>query len=799
MKNVEDIYPLSPVQQGMLFHALYDPKAGMYLEQKTCFLNGDLNVSAFERAWRRVVERHPVLRTAFVWQGLDEPMQVVRQKASLSWMQEDWREFTPEEQQTRSSAFLQTDRARGMELSKAPLMRLALFRLTDDSYQLTWTHHHILLDGWSLPILFKEVFAFYEAFRQGADPRLEKGRPYRDYIAWLQRQDLSQAEAFWRSELKGFTTPTPLWVSRDGSSDHKDIYGEGRLALSEKETSALQSFAQRHQLTMNTLVQAAWGLLLGCYSGQKDVVFGATVSGRPTDLAGVETIFGIFINTLPVRVRITSDAPLVSWLKELQARQVEMRQYEYSPLAQVQGWSEAPRGRPLFESILVYENYPVSVASEGQSPSLEIKNFRGLAKLNYPLEVKAWLSTTLSLGTLHDSHLFDDGAITRLLGHLKMLLNSIAARPEAQLGELEKILNETERKERAMELRKRKEVNLASFMQVKPKAVGLSREGLVKTDYLQADQTLPLVIQPSLEDVDLADWAKGNLEFIETELLKHGGILFRGFGLNSTSAFEKFASTIRPDLFGEYGDLPREGVSDKVYKSTPYPETKTILFHNESSHMHRWPMKQWFYCVKPSQVGGETPIVDCRKLYQRLDPRIVENFQRRKLRYLRNFHEGLDVSWQAFFRTNDRSAVEQYLRAHSTEFEWTSNGGLRTYQISPGVVRHPKTGEMCFFNQVQLHHVFFLDPALRRSVESLFKPEEYPRNVSYGDGSPIEDSVMEEILGVYWDMAVSFPWRQGDVLMNDNMLVAHARNPYQGERKIAVAMAEMVMMDSVRD
>src|SRR5215475_15660651 len=262
MKNVEDIYPLSPVQQGMLFHALYDPKASMYLEQKTCALHGDLDVSAFERAWQRVVERHSVLRTAFVWQGLDEPMQVVRQKVKLSWTREDWRGLSPEEQQAQSSAFLQTDRSRGMELSKAPLMRLGLFRLADDTYQFFWTHHHILLDGWSLPILFKEVFAFYEAFRQGADLRLENGRPYRDYIAWLQRQDLSRAEAFWRNELKGFTTPTPLWVSPDSSPSHREIYGDGRLALSEQETVALQSLAQRHQLTLNTLAQGAWGLLL---------------------------------------------------------------------------------------------------------------------------------------------------------------------------------------------------------------------------------------------------------------------------------------------------------------------------------------------------------------------------------------------------------------------------------------------------------------------------------------------------------------------------------------------------------
>lgn len=800
LKNVEDIYPLSPAQQGMLFHALYDPKSGMYLEQKTCLLHGDLDVSAFERAWQRVLERNPVLRTAFVWQGLDEPMQVVRQKVKLPWKQEDWREAGAVEQQARLQAFLEADRAQGVEPSKAPLMRLALFRLADDAYQFIWTHHHILLDGWSLPILFKEVFAFYEAFRQGADLQLEKGRPYRDYIAWLQQQDLSQAEAFWRSELKGFTTPTPLPLAHArGTAGPREIYGEQHLALSEQETTALQSLAQGRQLTMNTLVQGVWGLLLSCYSGEKDVVFGATVSGRPTDLAGVETIFGIFINTLPVRVRIASQAPLLSWLKELQARQVEMRQYEYSPLAQVQGWSEVPRGRPLFETILVYENYPVNITSEERKTSIEIRNFRAQERGNYLLVVKAALGARLSLGTLHDRQLFDDATIARMLGHLKILLNSMARQPEACLAEFEKIIRETEKTERLMEQKKRKEFNFANLVKVKPQAVSVSQMELTRTGYLQPGQPLPLVIQPAVDDVDLADWARGSREFIEAELLKHGAILFRGFGIGSASGFESFTSAIRPDLFSEYGDLPREGASDKVYKSTPYPEDKTILFHNESSHMHRWPMKQWFCCVKPSEVGGETPVVDCRKVYQRLDPRIIENFSRRKLRYIRNFHEGLDVSWQSFFRTSDKTAVEQYCRANSIEFEWTNNGGLRTYQISPGVARHPRTGEMVFFNQVQLHHVFFLDPELRQSVESLFGPEEYPRNVHYGDGSPIENSVMEEILGVYWDTSVSFPWQAGDILMLDNMLVAHARNPYQGERKIVVSMAEIMAASDIRD
>lgn len=793
MKNVEDIYPLSPMQQGMLFHALYDPADGMYMEQKVFTLRGNLDVPALSRAWASVMERHPALRTAFIWQGLEEPLQVVRQKVQLPLHQQDWRGLSPDEQDQKLEAYLHEDRAQGMKPAKAPLMRLALFRLAEDRYKLVWTHHHLLLDGWSLPLIFKEIFVFYEAFHQAQELQLPRSRPYRDYIAWLQRQDLARAEAFWRQELQGFTAPTPIAIGRsmNGRNGEEVIYSKDEQRLSVAETEAIQAFAQQQQLTVNTLVQGAWGLLLGHYSRQPDVVFGATVSGRPPDLPGVESMVGLFINTLPVRVKISPETPLLPWLKELQARQVEMRQFEYSPLVQVHGWSDVPRDLPLFESILVFENYPVDDSLREQKVSIQIEDLWVREMGNYPLVVKATVSSRLLVETMYDERRIDAASNRRLIEHMVLLLRQMAAQPDIRLGGLEKMLIDVERREKEMKKKARKAVNLANFMSVTPTAVSLSPMELVETSYIN-DQRYPLVIQPAVEDVDLADWARSNLDFVEAELLKHGAILFRGFGLDSVPAFENFARAIRPDLFGDYGDLPPEEKGEKVYHSTPYPEDKTILFHNESSHWHQWPMRQFFCCLKASEEGGETPIVDCRKVYQRLDPKIIENFQTRKLMYVRNFVEGLDVSWQSFFRTDDKAVVEDYLRRNGIEFEWTENNGLRTRQIGLGVAKHPKTGEMVFFNQVQLHHTYFLDPELRASLESLFEPKDYPRNVYYGDGTPIEDSVMEEILNVYWDTSVSFRWQEGDAIMVDNMITAHARNPYKGKRKIVVALAEMI-------
>jgi alpha-ketoglutarate-dependent taurine dioxygenase len=323
------------------------------------------------------------------------------------------------------------------------------------------------------------------------------------------------------------------------------------------------------------------------------------------------------------------------------------------------------------------------------------------------------------------------------------------------------------------------------------KAVDLSHVSLVKSRTMAEGETLPLVIEPATDNVDLADWARHNGEFIDQSLGKHGAILFRGFGLATVEDFERVATSICPELFGEYGDLPREGVSAKVYGSTPYPADQPILFHNESSHLPRWPMKQFFFSMIAAQKGGETPLLDCREIYKALDPAIRAAFEEKGLMYVRNFN-GFDVPWHEFFRTNDKAEVERACHGSGMECEWTGDDTLRIRQRSRAVARHPKTREMVFFNQVQLHHASCIEAKTRESLRALFKEEEMPRNVYYGDGSPIEASVMDAITELYWEKAKMFPWISGDLIMVDNMLVAHARRPFEGPRKIVVAMGAMM-------
>jgi amino acid adenylation domain-containing protein len=436
---IEDMYELTPMQQGMLYDSLLEPRAGVYVVQFNILLEGQLDADAFRRAWQQVLGRHSVLRTSFHWKELDKTLQVVNRHVTLPWEQHDWSELPAGEQQRRTEDFLRADRERGFELSRAPLMRLSLVRLGALRHQLIWSFHHILLDGWSVPLVLKEVFAFYYAHSDGRELRLERPRSYRAYMSWLQRQDAASAELFWRRTLRGFTAPTVLRVerARDEPLGAGDQVGEQQVRLSTEATAALKSIVQRQQVTLNTLVQGMWALLLSRYSGEEDVVFGSVVSGRPAELEGSEWMVGLFINTLPVRVRVRPAAFLPAWLKQIQEQQSESRQYEYSSLVQIQGWGEVPRGLPLFESLVVFENYPVGEIPHKEDGRLKIVHAQSLERVNYALSLLVESYAELQLNIHYDRQRFHDDTVRRMLGHLQTLLENVIENPRRRLAELE--------------------------------------------------------------------------------------------------------------------------------------------------------------------------------------------------------------------------------------------------------------------------------------------------------------------------------------------------------------------------
>ncbi|MEL6929581.1 MAG: amino acid adenylation domain-containing protein, partial [Cyanobacteria bacterium J06600_6] len=436
MDNVSDIYELSPMQQGMLFHTIYEPNSGVYFEQRSCLLTGKLNTINFKQAWSQIIDRYPILRTAFYWEDLEKPFQVVFNDAELPWIEEDWSSLTESEQDNKLIAWLESDRTSGFALNQAPLMRCALFKLDRDKYRFVWSHHHILMDGWCNGILLQEVLAIYKSLERGENIYLEPTQPYRNYIAWLQEQEISKARAYWQISLAGFTEPTSLATSikNISNSETKDIWVSLPLEITEE----LADFSTKHRLTLNTIIQGAWALLLSRYCDRPDILFGATVSGRPADLKGVESIVGLFINTLPVRVKLAPEQKLVDWLQKIQQQQINREEYSYSSLVDIQKWSDVSSEQALFDSLVIFENYPISLSEFLQNSDAEfiISDLEGFEKTNYPLTLYIIPGERLTLKVSYNTNHFTLEEIEQVSDRLILILTNFIKSPDIKLANI---------------------------------------------------------------------------------------------------------------------------------------------------------------------------------------------------------------------------------------------------------------------------------------------------------------------------------------------------------------------------
>lgn len=437
----------SPMQQGMLFHSVYAPESGVYVEIISCQLQGDLNILAFEQAWQALMVRHSIFRTAFIWQEVEQPLQVVYHEIPVSIQVEDWRHIDSAQKPDVLEKFLLSQQQQGFHLAEAPLQRLYLMQLANGQYQFVWIHHHLLLDGWSSSLVFQELLNNYEALCRGESWMPQPTPPYRDYISWLMQQDRNQAETFWKQTLQGFTAPNSL-QSLQKTRVAADVsgYREVELSLPLQTTRAMESFAKQHQLTVNNLVQGAWALLLARYSGEADVVFGATVSGRPPTLSGVDGMVGLFINTLPVRMALSAEDTVVPWLQQIQSQQVESEQFAYTSLADIQSWSDVSSGKGLFDTIVVFENYPMSQVADEHAGLLRIDELQGIEQTNYPLTLVVSPGEQLFFQISYDTTLYSASTIQRLLGHLQTLLAGIIANPDRRVAKLP-ILTATEQQQ----------------------------------------------------------------------------------------------------------------------------------------------------------------------------------------------------------------------------------------------------------------------------------------------------------------------------------------------------------------
>jgi amino acid adenylation domain-containing protein len=788
--------PLSFAQQRLWFLAQLEPDSPAYNIPETLRLQGKLNIEVLTQTLKTIVGRHEVLRTNFTTVA-DKPIQIIHSQINLELPIIDLTSLPQIKRERETTKLTEQEVLKPFDLEQDSLLRVTLIRLDKLEHIIVFTMHHIISDGWSTGILVTEVATLYQTFLDGKpSPLPELTIQYADYAVWqrqyLKGDVLDKQLNYWKQKLGGKLPILKLPYRQQQAAVKTNRGLSHEFELSQELTLALQQISRQTETTLFMVILATLKTLLHRYTQQDDIVIGADIANR--NRAETEGLIGFFVNLLVLRTDLSgypSFNELLGRVKEITLSAYAHQDLPFDRLVQELQPSRQSHQTSLFQVLLVMDNVPTLELKLPGLTITAIEEVDSYAKFDLVLFIAETESGMVG-NWQYNSDLFDTKIIAKLSNHYVTLLQNIVLQPDTRINNLE-MINQAKKEVEVMAEVIQGKSKFNKFLKVKPKAISLpSSAELIKADFLQSQQSIPLVITPAVQDLDIFDWIKNERQFLENKLFKHGAILFRDCQINSIANFEKLAQAICPNLFGNYGDLPRTGVSDKVYGSTPYPADKTILFHNESSHLHCYPQKIWFYCVQPAQEGGETPIVDCRQVYQLLDAQLREKLEQKQLMYVRNYIEGLDVSWQAFFHTENKSVVEQHCLQSEMEFEWLPNNGLRTSKKQPAIAQHPVTQEKTFFNQIQLHHISYLDSQVRESLLSVFSAENLPRNVYYGDGSPLEPEDIEAINRAYQRASISFPWQKGDVLMLDNMLTAHSRNPYKGDRKIVVAMGEMI-------
>jgi alpha-ketoglutarate-dependent taurine dioxygenase len=787
---------LSFAQQRLWFLDQLEPGSNAYNMGSAVRLQGTLDLSALEQSFREVIRRHEPLRTRFgvvngvAAQLIDDAPEFSLPVLDLSTIAEDEREAEARRVATEEAQ-------RPFDLSTGPLLRASVLRLSDQQHVLLCTMHHIISDGWSMGVLIRELTTLYQAYARGEQsPLPELGIQYADYAhwqrEWLQDEVLEKQLSYWKQQLNG--APAVLELPADYPRPAvQTLTGETyAFTFPPDLTKSLEDLSRREGVTLFMTLLAAWQTLFSRYSGQEDIVIGTDIAGRTR--VETEALIGFFVNQLVLRTDLSGNPTFLKLLGRVREAVLGAYAHQDVPfekLVEVINPDRSHSRTPLFQAKLTLHNAPKptielpGLTLEAIDDSDELKTAKFDLLLNF-VESESGLRGALNYST----ELFRRSTIIRMIEHLERLLRSIMAQPEALLSDLE-YLTEAENQQRLVDKRRREQSKLKKLKTITLKPVSQSARELIKIGHLCTEKKLPLVIQPAGDNVDFYDWVRHNHVFIRTSLLKYGALLFRGFDLATQGAFERFLPCISARLMTYMeGATPRTELGENVYTSTEYPADQSIAFHNELTYVTTWPRLLWFCCIQPAAGGGETPIADVRRVFQRIDPNIRKRFDEKGWMLVRNFGEGMSLPWQRSFHTNDKAEVEAYCRQACIDVEWKPGDGLRTRQVRPAITIHPQTLEPVWFNHVAFWHVSSLDQQVREAMLSMFSENDLPYNTYYGDGSPIEDSVVAEIRAAYEMERVEFGWQAGDLLMLDNILVAHGRNPFEGKRRVIVAMGE---------
>ncbi|HWD31775.1 MAG TPA: amino acid adenylation domain-containing protein [Pseudomonas sp.] len=788
--------PLSLAQRRLWVVEQLSGDSGAYGMPLALRLHGELQVSLLRASLAEVMRRHQVLRTAYISDDEGDPLAVVSPTVTLDLPLLDLSALSRAEQETQVAQAVLDNASTPISLLNAPLLRGRVLRLNANEHVVLYAMHHIISDGWSMSVLVNELVELYGLLQAGKAPVLPTlTLQYSDYAHWQQALERSGALAaqadYWQRTLAGSSGHLPLPTDYPRTSVASTAGSDLQFHLDAGLVQRLKALAGKANATLYTTLLASFQVLLHRVSASDDLLVGADVAGRQQP--ELERLIGFFVNILPLRSRYSAQQTFSHYLgvaRDTALSALEHQDLPFDMIVEASGVSRQRGVNPLVQVLFVMNNLPVR---DNSLDGLKVEVLPALASYS-KFDMALFLDQHAEglRGTWQfASALFKPERISQLAKAWMSMLEQIVCEPDIRLGDITMITDTAVAAVPAPAAGPKAD-KLGKFLK-KPKAAApAAAGGAVRESLLAPPQVFPLLVEPNDPGLDLVAWVNHNRPWLEEKLSRHAGILLRGFAMHDIHAFEAFAEAVQPGLYGQYGDLPKKEGGKNTYRSTPYPEKKMILFHNESSHQDTWPRKQLFFCEQPSPVGGATPVVDCRQMYLRLPEALRETLEQKGLLYVRTFADKLDVSWQHFFKTDDRAQVEARCQAAGIQWTWLDNDELQIRTPCPAIIRHPLTGEKTFFNQVQLHHIYCLDPDVREDLLALFGIERMPRHVYYGDGTPIEDEVMQLIGDLYEECAVRFDWRKGDVILLDNMLAAHARDPFEGPRKIVVAMGEMI-------
>ncbi|MCC9024179.1 non-ribosomal peptide synthetase [Bacillus nakamurai] len=443
--EIENIYPLTPMQKGMLFHSLIDSASGAYFEQAAFDLKGLLDIEAFKMSLAQLAEKYDILRTHFYTEWKEQPLQIVFRSKGIETAVEDIRSMNSHQRSEFIADFAKRDKARGFNLTRDALMRVSILRTDEDQARLIWSFHHILMDGWCLPLITKEVFETYYAILERRQPKRGAVTPYSRYIEWLDKQDHKQAAAYWRNYLEGYEGQTVLLQEQSSNQAKGYEKGEHAFRLGKQLTDEIKRAASQHHVTVNTWIQTAWGLLLQRYNGSQDVVFGTVVSGRPAEIPGIETMVGLFINTIPVRIYTQPEKTVEQALKTNQERALASQAYDTFPLYEIQAQTE--QKQQLVSHIMVFENYPVEKQMEHMKQdhtSLDITDFHMDEHTHYDFNFIVIPAEEIEIHFVYNGYVYDQASVERMQAHFMQIIKKMAEDTAIRVKELD-ILTADER------------------------------------------------------------------------------------------------------------------------------------------------------------------------------------------------------------------------------------------------------------------------------------------------------------------------------------------------------------------